>query len=146
WQGSGAVVTMAYYLVLFAEALALANRPHDALDKLDEAQAVVDRTGDRYYEAEVNRVRGEILLQARGARAAMADAEACFQRAIDISQRQGAKSFELRATISLARLHINCEPMSDIQGRLGAIFHWFTEGMGTADLVEARRLLAELVW
>lgn len=147
WQGSGAVVTMPYYLVLFAEALALAGRPHDALQKLDEAQALVDRIGDRYYEAEVNRVRGEILLQARGLRAAFADAEVCFSRAMDISRRQEAKSLELRAIASLTRLWMmSSEPMGDVRARLGDTYHWFTEGMDTADLVEARRLLAELVW
>jgi len=146
WQSSGAVVTTPYYLVLLAEGLAAAGRPHDALDRLEEAQSLVDRTGERYYEAEISRVRGEILLEARGLRSALNDAEACFTRAIDISQRQGVRSLELRAVMSLTRLQMRCDPGVDVRPRLGAIYHWFTEGMDTADLVSARQLLAELVW
>jgi class 3 adenylate cyclase/predicted ATPase len=146
WQSSGAVVTTPYYLVLLAEGLSAAGRPHDALDRLEEAQSLVDRTGERYYEAEISRVRGEILLEARGLRAALNDAEACFLRAIDISQRQGVRSLELRAVMSLTRLQMRSDPGVDVRSRLGAIYHWFTEGMDTADLVNARQLLAELVW
>ena len=146
WNASGAVVTTPYYLVLLAEGLAAGGRPHDALDRLEEAQSLVDRTGERYYEAEISRVRGEILLEARGVRVALNDAEACFSRAIDISRRQGVRSLELRAVMSLTRLQMRFEPGSDVRSRLGAMYHWFTEGMDTADLVSARQLLAELVW
>jgi class 3 adenylate cyclase/predicted ATPase len=146
WEASGAVVTTPYYLVLLAEALNASGRPQDALEKLDRAQSIVDRCGERYYEAEVNRVRGDVLLRARTPRLAMNEAEACYARALDISQRQGVKSLALRAAISAARLQTTYGLHDEARAQLAANYHWFTEGINTSDLIHARRILGELVW
>jgi class 3 adenylate cyclase/predicted ATPase len=146
WEASGAVVTTPYYLVLLAEALNAAGRPQDALEKLERAQSIVDRCGERYYEAEVNRVRGDVLLRARTPRLAMNETETCYARALDISQRQGVKSLALRAAISAARLQTTYGLHDQARAQLAANYHWFTEGMNTSDLIQARRILGELVW
>jgi predicted ATPase len=85
WEGSGSVVTTPYYKTLLAEGYAAAGQPELGLKQLQEAQSMVDRTGERYYEAEICRVRGELLLQARGAQHAQADAEAYFARAVEVA-------------------------------------------------------------
>jgi predicted ATPase len=145
WEGSGAVVTTPYYKTLLAEGYAAAGQPELGLKRLEEAQSMVDRTGERYYEAEICRVRGELLLQARGAQHAQADAEAYFTRAVDLAGRQTARSLQLRAVMSLTRLQMATQPGELLPKRLGAAYHWFTEGTNTADLMEARQLLGELV-
>jgi class 3 adenylate cyclase/predicted ATPase len=145
WEGSGSVVTTPYYKTLLAEGYAAAGQPELGLKQLEEALSMVDRTGERYYEAEICRVRGELLLQARGAQHAQADAEAYFTRAVDVAGRQTVRSLELRAVMSLTRLQMATQPGELLRKRLGAIYHGFTEGTNTADLMEARQLLGEFV-
>ena len=86
-----------------AEALARAGRVEEGLETLEEALEQVERTGERFNEAELHRLKGELLLQ-RGAPGGEAEAEACFQKAIAVARGQEARSWELRATVSLARL------------------------------------------
>jgi predicted ATPase len=109
---------------------------------LGEALAVVHNTGRRFYEAELYRLKGELLL-ARSA-AHRAEAEACFQRALDMARRQQAKSLELRAAMSLSRLWQQQGKRTEAYELLAPIYGWFTEGFDTADLQEAKALLETL--
>jgi class 3 adenylate cyclase/predicted ATPase len=107
-----------------------------------EALAWVDTTGERHFEAEVYRIKGVLLLQQ-----AVPDtpqAEACFQQALAIARHQQAKSWELRATVSLSRLWQSQGKRAAARELLAPIYDWFTEGFDTADLQEARTLLDEL--
>jgi predicted ATPase len=107
---------------------------------LDEALALVEDTGERQWEAELHRVRGELLL----AQGNEEEGEAGFHRAIQVARRQQGRSWELRATVSLCRLWQQQGRLEEARQRLVAIHSWFTEGFDTADLIEARTLLEEL--
>jgi predicted ATPase len=139
-----------FHLALLAESLVAGIRIDEGLAVAAEALSLVEATGERFYEAELHRLRGEFLLRkapaGRGSSAASAraEAEACFRRALDIARRQGAKSLELRAALSLARrLRERGRPA---EGRLlvTEVYGWFTEGWETADLRDARAFLGEL--
>ena len=97
------------------------------------------KTGDKHYDAELFRLRGELLRMQRK----MAEAECCFQTAIEIARQQAAKSFELRACTSLACLWQKQGKLKEAQQLLQDIYAWFTEGFDTADLKEAASLLGE---
>jgi predicted ATPase/DNA-binding SARP family transcriptional activator len=130
-----------------AEAQARAGRPAEGLATLDEALAFAEETGERHWEAELYRLKGELLLMQVGegdAEASRLQAESCFQRAIEVARRQQARSWELRATASLARLLQKQGRTDDALGALAKIYDWFTEGFDTPDLQEARALLDEL--
>src|SRR5262249_43789825 len=128
----------------------------EGLTTLDEALAAGDRTGGRWYEAELYRLKGELTLQkesqkAKGKREkskmendAQDEGEACFIKAIGIAQKQQAKSWELRASTSLARLWQQQGKKAEAHSLLSNIYNWFTEGFDTKDLQEARALLEEL--
>ena len=103
---------------------------------------LVQKTGERFYEAELYRLQGELLL-AQSTRQT-AEAEACFHQALDMARRQQAKSLELRAAMSLSRLWQRLGKRTEARQLLVEIYGWFTEGFDTADLQEARALLAEL--
>ena len=133
----------ATYLILLAEALSETGQIDDALTTLDEAEAAIDRTGERYYEAELYRLRGTLLLQ-RPDRGPSSDAEACFSQAITIAQRQHAKPWELRAATSLARVWQQRGKQAEAARMLSEIVGWFTEGADTADVQDARALLDQL--
>jgi predicted ATPase len=107
---------------------------------LAEALTLVEGTGERQWEAEIYRVRGELLL----VQGDEADAEASFHRAIEVARRQSAKSWELRATTSLARLWQKQGEREEARRILAESYGWFTEGFDTPDLIEARTLLNEL--
>ncbi len=123
-----------------AEALAQAGRPDEGLATLDEAFSLVEETEERYCEAELYRVRGELLL----IQGVEAGAEASFQRAIEVARRQSAKSWELRSTTNLARLWQKQGKRKEARRVLAEIYGWFTEGFDTPDLKEAKELLEEL--
>ncbi len=109
-----------------------------------EALAAVHQHGD-FYEAELYRLKGEMLQNAEcGGRHAALTPEACFQQAIDIARRQQAKSLELRATMSLARLWWWQSKRNEARELLAPVYGWFPEGFDTADLQEAKVLLEEL--
>jgi predicted ATPase len=99
---------------------------------------VVDRTGERTWEPELFRLKGELLLM-QGADEA--EVETCFQQAIDVARRQSSKSLELRAATSLSRLWQKQGKKKEARELLQEIYGWFTEGFGTADLKEAKALL-----
>jgi len=127
-------------LCSLAEAQARSGHPEEGLTTLAEALAVVEETGERHWEAELHRVRAELLL----AQGDDAEAETSLQKAIDVARRQSARSWELRATTSLARLWQKQGRTREARELLAQIYGTFTEGFDTRDLKEARALLDEL--
>ncbi len=137
------------FLGLLSEALGKAGEFEAALGHLDEALRLAHRNGDALYLPELHRIRGELLLmQAKGEfnPRTVADAEECFRRSIKIAQRQEAKSWELRTTVSLARLYQSQNRTEEAREVLTAVFDWFTEGFETKDVREAKSLLDETAW
>jgi predicted ATPase len=104
--------------------------------------STVNKTGERWYEAELFRLKGELLMKSEIQR--MSEAETCFRQAIDITRRQSAKSLELRAATSLSRLWQQRGKKTQAQDKLAEIYGWFTEGLDTPDLKEAKALLEEI--
>jgi predicted ATPase len=109
---------------------------------LAEAHTLVEQHEERWWEAEVCRLRGVLLL--RQPATPQAEAETWLQRALDVARRQEAKSLELRAAMSLSRLWQQQGKQAEARTLLAPIYGWFTEGFDTADLQEARALLEEL--
>jgi predicted ATPase len=103
----------------------------------------VEHSGERYYESELQRLRGELLL-ADGRASDAGEIEGCFRKAIEVARQQDAKAWELRATMSLARLLDKQGRRDDARAMLAEIYSWFTEGFDTADLIEAKAVLEEL--
>jgi predicted ATPase len=128
-----------YFMTLVASACRKVGRIDEGLRALDNAQRSIDARGERWWEAEVRRLRGELLLCQLDANAD--EAEKCFRQALDISRSQQAKSLELRAVMSLARLWQRQGKQNEAHGLLGDCYAWFTEGFDTADLREAKELL-----
>ena len=171
-QALGAGIFHSYFLVLLAEVYGEAGQAEEGLATLAEALAVVDKSGERFYEAEVYQIKGTLTLQkseARGPKSevsksqildpkSQAEAEECFLRAIEIAKKQQAKSLELRAVMSLVRLrqqqaaqhatrnmqHETRTKLDEAHAMLSEIYGWFTEGFDTADLKDAKTLLEEL--
>jgi predicted ATPase len=147
-EGSEAALTAGselwrpYFLALRAEAAGAAGQPEDGLRLLAEAQDVMARTDERFYEAELYRLTGALPLG--HSPAAQAEAEAHMRHALDIACHQEAKSLELRAAVSLCRLWQQQGKRADARELLTPVYGWFTEGFDTADLREAKALLAEL--
>jgi predicted ATPase len=127
-----------YFLALLAEAYGRGGQAEEGLSVLDEALAAVQKTGERWWEAELYRLKGELILAASAEDSA--EAEAYFQHAIDIARRQQAKSLELRAAMSLSRLWQQQGKSDAARGLLAPVYGWFTEGFETADLQEAKEL------
>jgi predicted ATPase len=145
-QALGAVLLRPYNLALLAEVYGKAGQAEAGLAALAEAQEVMDNSGERFYEAELYRLKGELTLQisiqsleSRGKEAAV-----CFLKAIEIAQRQSAKSLELRAVMSLSRLWQQQGKKAEARQLLAEIYNWFTEGFDTKDLQEAKALLEAL--
>ena len=112
----------------------------EALALLDEALKIVERTGERWFAAELNRHKGELLLRQGHTEAA----EELFRNALSIAEEQEAKIWELRAAASLARLHRDQGRRAEARDLLAPVYDWFTEGFDTPDLKEAKALLDEL--
>jgi predicted ATPase len=123
-----------------ARAQGEAGHLEEGLTTLAEALALVEEADERHWEAELHRLRGE-LLRMQGAEA---EAEASFHKAIEVARRQQAKSWELRATVSLCRLWQSQGQLGEARQALAEIYGWFTEGFDTTDLREARGLLEQL--
>jgi adenylate cyclase len=115
-----------------------------------EALAIVDKNEERWWEAELYRLKGELTLQQfnvanpRPLIPSVQEAEACFRKAIEIAREQQAKSLELRAVMSLSRLWQQQDKQTGAHQKLSEIYGWFTEGFDTKDLQEAKALLEEL--
>jgi predicted ATPase len=140
-QGSiGAEVAQPQFRAILAEVFWHERRVEEGLKTVEAGLEVSSRHGERYYDAELWRLRGELLkLQDK-----MEEADSCFQKAIEVAREQAAKSFELRASTSLARLWLQLGKRSEARHLLGDIYGWFTEGFDTVDLREAASLLKEL--
>jgi tetratricopeptide (TPR) repeat protein len=161
-RASGIEMRRTFHLALLVESLKAGDQIAEGLAIAAEALAVVDATGERFYEAELHRLRGELLLRQEAGEgrpspaepaaarphdpdpSGLPGAEACFRRALDVARRQGARSLELRSALSLARLmRHRGEPAEGLR-LLAATFGWFTEGWDTPDLQDARAFLEEL--
>jgi predicted ATPase len=144
YRATGAELFRTYWLALLAEAYGIAGQVQEGLQVLEEALALVDQNGERYWEAELYRRKGELLLQS-GGRGPEQGAEVCFQQALAVARRQQAKSLELRAALSLSRLWHRQGKRAEVYQLLAEVYGWFTEGFDTADLQEAKALLEELM-
>jgi predicted ATPase len=160
YQATGTELVRPQCLALLAEALSKAHRSPEGLHVIEEALDVTQRNGDRYYEAELHRLKGKLLLALPAGRAAQAAggkgifvetdsspagrAENCFNQAIAVARQQNAKSLELRAAISMAHLYQSQDRQSDARSYLAPIYENLTEGFDTTDMREAKALLAQL--
>ena len=159
-RATGTELIRPHLLAQIAEALSKAGQTEEGLRVLEEALAVTDRTGERYYEAELYRLKGELLLMQSTSRALSRAAarrkateskpaeviqvEQCFHQSIQIARHQQAKSLELRASMSMARLYRDQGRHEKARNLLSPIYCTFSEGFGTVDLREAKALLDDL--
>jgi class 3 adenylate cyclase/predicted ATPase len=136
----GCKVMVPFYLTTLAEICGIARKPEEGLKRLDEAAQLIERTEERWPEAEVHRQRGMLLLSLREHPAA----EASFQQALTVARRQSAKFWELRAAMSMARLWRDQGKRDEARDLLAPVYGWFSEGFDTRDLMDAKALLEEL--
>jgi predicted ATPase len=147
WRAMGAELARPTSLALLAEACGKGGQTEEGMIALTEALGIMDKNGERAYEAELYRLKGELTLQqfqVPGSKFQVEEAEEGFQKAIDIARDQQAKSLELRAATSLARLWQQQEKQKEAHQMLSEIYGWFTEGFDTKDLQEAKTLIEEL--
>jgi predicted ATPase len=153
YRATGAETARPKYLALLAEAYGKVGRPKKGLNALAEALAMVNKNGVYFHDADLYRLKGELTLQqfnVQGSKFKVAnpqgeaEAEACFHKAIEIARKQQAKSWELRAVMSLSRLWQKQGKKKQARQILAEIYGWFTEGFDTKDLQEARALLDSL--
>jgi predicted ATPase len=142
FEATGARVFRPLFLTLLAEALALAGKIDEGLAALDDALAQAAASGEHGWNAEIHRLRGELTL--RLASPDPAKAEDSFRTALAIAREQGTRGYELRAAVSLARLRRDHGRHAEARDLLAPAYSWFTEGLGTPDLKEAKALLEEL--
>jgi predicted ATPase len=142
YQATGAAVFRPYYLAFLAEAYGKLGQDGEGLTLLGEALAAVHKTGERFYEAEIYRLKGELLLvrSAENHR----EAKACFQQALAVARRQQARAWALRVATSLSRLWQHQGKRAAAYDLLAPIYGWFAEGFDTPDLQEAEALLEAL--
>jgi class 3 adenylate cyclase/predicted ATPase len=140
YRATGAEAFVPYQIVLMAKACEIASRIEEAADLLDDALQIIERTGERWLEAELHRHKGELVLREGRPDAA----EELFRKALKIAEQQEAKLWQLRAAVSLARLRRDQGRRTEARDLLGPVYDWFTEGFGTPDLKEAKALLEEL--
>jgi predicted ATPase len=142
YRAMGCGLGRPFQLALLSGAYVNVGQPDKGLHMLDEAQALVNKTGERWWEAELYRLKGKLLLALCAEN--QSEAEACFQQALDVARHQQAKSLELRAAMSLSRLWQNQGKIKEARQLLDKIYGWFTEGFDMADLKEAKALLQEI--
>jgi predicted ATPase len=144
WQATGALSHRPFHLALLAEGLAGEGRLEEGMTALDEALAFCSATGEEFHAAELHRLRGSLLLGQGAELPRRAEAEASFRRALDLARRQGARSLELRAVVSLSRLFSDEGRTAEARAMLAESRGWFTEGFDTPDYQEAGSLLERL--
>jgi predicted ATPase len=156
WQAMGTEMARPYFLALLAEAFGKVGEAEQGPAALVDALSQVEKTVERWCEAELYRLKGQIALQSGNLNSncqpghtapgsqSLTEAEACFRRATEIARQQSAKSWELRATTSLAQLLAHQGRRDEAGAVLADIYGWFTEGFDTADLKDAKALLDEL--
>ena len=142
WRGIGAQQSVTYQLALLAEVCAKSGCVDDGLRTLAEGFALAEQTDERYHLADLHRLQGDLLLAQSADNEAAA--QASFEQALQIARQQQAKSLELRAAVSLARLWRRQGKSREAHGLLAPVYGWFSEGFDTADLIEARDLLKAL--
>jgi len=142
YRATGAELFSPYFLALLADAHGRADQAAIGLSLLADALDGVERTGVRWIEAELHRLRGELLLALPDPD--QPEAEACFRQALAVAGDQGARLWELRAATSLARLWRDQDRCAQANDLLAPVYGWFTEGFDTADLKDAKALLDEL--
>jgi class 3 adenylate cyclase/tetratricopeptide (TPR) repeat protein len=140
-QTARTVITLWLFEAL-ADVYLAAGRPREGLEAVREGLERIQGSGSGFIESAMRRLKGELLLI--GNNSALAEAAQCFRDAIEVARRQGAKSYELRATMSLARLLAKQDKRDEARAMLAEIYSWFTEGFDTADLKDAKVLLEEL--
>ena len=144
WRATGSTLYFQPFLLgMLAEAHGKGGLTEEGLTALGEALAIVNKTGERFWEAELYRLKGELTLQQGSQFKVQDEAEECFRTAIDIARRQNTKSLELRAVMSLSRLWEHRGKKAQTCQMLAEIYGWFTEGFDTADLKEAKTLLKD---
>jgi class 3 adenylate cyclase/predicted ATPase len=141
-RATGQALVVPYLCTLLADVADHLGHTEDGLQALAEAHTLVEQHEERWWEAEIYRLRGVLLLRQTGT--PQEEAEACFQRALDVACRQEAKSLELRAAMSLGRLWQQQGKRAEARELLAPVYSWFTEGFDTADLQEAKALLEAL--
>ena len=156
YQATGAEMWRPYFLALLAEMQGKVEQAEEGLRVVEEALAIVERTEERVYEAELHRLKGELLLAqeskkqkpvlslVEGAKGKNEEVEECFHQAIKVARKQSAKSLELRAATSLSRLWQQQGKGEEARDLLAPVYNWFTEGFDTADLKDVKALLHEL--
>jgi class 3 adenylate cyclase/tetratricopeptide (TPR) repeat protein len=141
FRSTGAELRVPYYLSMVGDAYTQARQFEDALKTLNEGLAVAEKNDDRFQEAELYRLKGELLLAKSPDQAA---AEVCFRQAIETAQRQQSRAWELRASMSIARLWQRQNRRAEARNLLAAVFGTYTEGFTTPDLIDAAALLDSL--
>ena len=142
WRSTGSTLYLPLYLTYLAISFAVIGQLDDARRCIGEAMTAMEATKEKWVEAELNRAAGEIALKWPQPEAAKA--QALFERALSIARQQQAKSWELRAAMSLARLWRDQGKVQQARELLAPVYGWFTEGFDTRDLKEAKALLEEL--
>ena len=141
-RSTGATAYAPWYLSNLAEAYAALGQFDDAWRCIGEAMAAVETTQEKWCEADIHRIAGDIALMSPERDAARA--ETYFGRALSVARQQQTKSFELRAAMSMARLWSDQGKQQQAHDLLAPVYHWFTEGFDTFDLKEAKTLLVAL--
>jgi class 3 adenylate cyclase/predicted ATPase len=142
WRATGAALNVPYLCTVLADVAAHLGHTEEGLQALAEAHTHVEQHEERWWEAEVCRLRGVLLLRQPGT--PQAEAETWLQRALDVARHQEAKALELRAAMSLSRLWQQQGKQAEARALLAPVYGWFTEGFDTADLQEAKALLEAL--
>jgi hypothetical protein len=145
-RAAGYGLSLTQSLAALGNGYAQIGRVRDGLSAVAEGLAVSERNGERWFDAELYRIRGELLLKhdAHAEPKAEDEAETCFRQALDIARAQEARWWELRTTVSLARLLAKQGQGNEARAMLAESYNWFTEGFDTADLKDAKALLDEL--
>jgi class 3 adenylate cyclase/predicted ATPase len=140
YRATGSEAWTPHHISLLARACEIAGQIEEALARLEEALQIAERTGERWFAAELNRHKGQLLLRQGHTEAA----EQLYRKALSIAEEQGAKLWELRAAASLARLRRDQGHRAEARDLLAPVYDWFTEGFDTPDLTETKALLDEL--
>ena len=136
----GSKIGVPTYLIFLAEAHMISGNPHDGLNTIAQAFVMIEESGERIVEAECHRTKGELLIRLE----AESEAEESFIKSLEIAGSQSARLWELRTSMSLARLWQKQGKQTEARELLAEIYGWFTEGFDTPDLVDAKSLLEEL--
>ena len=144
WRAMGTTVVAPYFLAWQIEMYLRIGQLKDGQQALTEAFTLSENTGERFYAAELYRLKGELVRAQSIDQQRESEAEACFLQANEIARQQHAKSLELRASTSLARLWQQQGKTTAAHQLLSEVYNWFTEGFDTKDLQEAKALLEEL--